>query len=81
MPLGILFPNCTSQLVFIIHSYSTLIPSSLVRGYGHSGTAYYIQCHHCKERFEADPVYRAQWQEEFHESEAKLEKLRTAETL
>ena len=57
------------------------MPSSLIRGYGQTGTAYYIQCHHCKERFESDPVYRAQWQEEFHESEAELEKMRAAGTL
>ena len=59
------------------HSCVCLL-SSLVRGYGQNSTAYYIQCHHCKERFEADPVYQEQWEEEFLEYETKMEDLRAA---
>lgn len=60
-------------LVFILNS-----AHSLIRGYGETHGAYYIRCHHCKDRFEADPASWESWQEEFRENEANLEKLRSA---
>lgn len=51
---------------------------SLVLGYDESSTAYFIQCHHCHERFSAEPMYKTQWEGEFREADEKLGALRAS---
>ena len=51
---------------------------SVLRGYGETASAYFIRCHQCKERFESDPVFAEQWQEEFSDTQAKLDIMNAA---
>ncbi|GJE91583.1 hypothetical protein PsYK624_077330 [Phanerochaete sordida] len=58
-----------------IDAVGDTLPEFVLRGYGEISSAYFIRCHGCKERFETDPAFAQQWEEEFRETQKKLEAL------
>jgi SWI/SNF-related matrix-associated actin-dependent regulator of chromatin subfamily A member 5 len=71
---GTLPELCVCPFLFCWNSIlKKLSYHSVLLDYNEVSTAYYIRCHHCKERFQNDPALWDQWQAEFRENEAKLE--------